>query len=160
MAVPDTAEASVTDTSQPKPWPADRTALRDRLQTRGSVLMLRFTPHHYSVSVYTTLKVSVRKKCGLYTLFSTVTHKTACTAHLLFVIRHTIFLLCSSFLPCVCVSPQVLAQQETDRSKELPGGFGSPQKSPRKSPGSKLRSDLQKTALTMRLATSASHVLT
>ncbi|CAI8046026.1 hypothetical protein GBAR_LOCUS25447 [Geodia barretti] len=55
---------------------------------------------------------------------------------------------------------EVLAQQETDRSKELPGGFGSPQKSPRKSPGSKLRSDLQKTALTMRLATSASHVLT
>ena len=98
MAVPDTAEASVTDTSQPKPWPADRTALRDRLQTRGSVLMLRFTPHHYSVSVYTTL---VRVKFRLYTLFSTVTHKTAFTAHLLFVIRHTIFLLCSSFLLCV-----------------------------------------------------------
>ena len=101
MAVPDTAEASVTDTSQPKPWPADRTALRDRLQTRGSVLILRFTPHHYSVSVYTTLKVLVRKTFRLYTLFSTVTHKTACTAHLLFVIRHTIFLLCSSFLLCV-----------------------------------------------------------
>ena len=107
-----------------------------------TVLMLRFTPHHHSGSGYATLKVSVRVKFRLYTLFSTMTHKTAFTAHLLFVIRHTVSHLCFSFLLCVCVSPQVLAQQETDRSKELPGVFGSPQKSPRKSPGSRLRSDL------------------
>ena len=56
---------------------------------------------------------------------------------------------------------QVLAQQETDRTRDRPGMRNSPHKSPHKSPSSKQGKDSErKKALTMRLATTSSHVLT
>ena len=54
---------------------------------------------------------------------------------------------------------QVLAQQESDRSKDRPSAFGSPHKSPSSKQHSRDPDDKSK-ALKMRLATSTSHVLT
>ena len=70
------------------------------------------------------------------------------------------FLIPIHLLTKLCVCVQVVAQQETDRSKtERPAMFGSPRKSPNKSPRQRRDSE-KKTSLTMRLATTASHVLT